>query len=58
MDHRLSSGEGHESDIVFYRDGECIYNVQCTPLLDAVDKRLGGLVVIVKTLPDWTRKYD
>jgi len=44
-DRSLSTGEGHESDIVFYKDGERIYNVHCTPLLDPLKKRLGGLVV-------------
>ena len=43
---RLSTGGSVESDILHYNDGERIFNVQCTPLLDALQKRIGGLVVI------------
>ena len=46
MDRSLSSGESLESDIVYHQKGEQIFNVHCTPLLDAVQKRMGGLVVI------------
>ena len=46
MDCSLSSGESLESDIVYHQKGEQIFNVHCTPLLDAVQKRMGGLVVI------------
>jgi two-component system, OmpR family, phosphate regulon sensor histidine kinase PhoR len=46
MDRSLSTGESVESDILHYNDGERIFNVQCTPLLDALKKRIGGLVVI------------
>ena len=46
MDRSLSSGESVESDILYHHDGERIFNVQCTPLLDVLQKRMGGLVVI------------
>ncbi|MEE4111312.1 MAG: ATP-binding protein [Desulfobacteraceae bacterium] len=46
MDHSLSTGESVESDILYYNEGERIFNVQCIPLLDSQQKRIGGLVVI------------
>jgi two-component system phosphate regulon sensor histidine kinase PhoR len=46
MNHSLSTGESVESDILYHNDGERIFNVQCTPLLDSMQKRMGGLVVI------------
>jgi two-component system phosphate regulon sensor histidine kinase PhoR len=45
LDRSMSTGESVESDILHYNDGERIFNVQCTPLLD-MQKRIGGLVVI------------
>ncbi len=45
LDRGLSTGESVESDILHHNDGERIFNVQCTPLLD-LQKRIGGLVVI------------
>ncbi|BBO87921.1 sensor histidine kinase [Desulfosarcina ovata] len=46
MDQSLGTGESLESDIVHLQNGEQIFNVACTPLMDAVGKRLGGLVVV------------
>ena len=46
LDRSLSKGESVESDIIHYNDGERVFNLQCTPLLDALQKRIGGLVVI------------
>jgi two-component system phosphate regulon sensor histidine kinase PhoR len=46
MDRSLSAGESVESDILYHHDGEHILNVQCTPLLDSHQKRMGGLLVI------------
>ncbi|MFO7714508.1 ATP-binding protein [Desulfosarcina sp.] len=46
MDRSLLNGESVESDIVYHQNGERIFNVHCTPLLDAVQERMGGLVVI------------
>ena len=46
MDRCLSSGEIIESDIVYHQNGERTFNVALTPLVDSVQKRLGGLVVI------------
>jgi len=46
LDRSLMTGESVESDILHYNDGERIFNVQCTPLLDTLKKRIGGLVVI------------
>ena len=42
----LSSGESLESDIVYHQNGERTFNVHCTPLLDTLHKRMGGLLVI------------
>ena len=42
----LASGEGLERDIVYHHGGERIFSVHCTPLVDALQKRLGALVVI------------
>jgi two-component system phosphate regulon sensor histidine kinase PhoR len=46
MTQSLSSGESLESDIVYHHGGERTFNVHCTPLLDTVHKRMGGLLVI------------
>ncbi len=46
MNRILVTGESTESDILHYNGGERIFNVQCTPLLDALETRIGGLVVI------------
>jgi two-component system, OmpR family, phosphate regulon sensor histidine kinase PhoR len=46
MDQSLSTGESLESDIVYHQNGERTFNVHCTPLIDALQKRLGGLVVV------------
>jgi two-component system phosphate regulon sensor histidine kinase PhoR len=46
MDRGLSAGENIESDILFHNDGERILNVQCAPLLDSQQNRIGELVVI------------
>jgi two-component system phosphate regulon sensor histidine kinase PhoR len=46
MDRSLATGESLESDIVYHQKGEQIFNVHCTPLLDALQQRMGGLVVI------------
>jgi two-component system, OmpR family, phosphate regulon sensor histidine kinase PhoR len=42
----LSTGEQLESDIVYYQKAEYILNVHCAPLLDALQRRIGVLVVI------------
>jgi two-component system phosphate regulon sensor histidine kinase PhoR len=42
----LSSGESIESDVVYYQNGERIFNVHCSPLLDPSQERMGGLVVL------------
>jgi two-component system phosphate regulon sensor histidine kinase PhoR len=42
----LSSEESIESDIVYHQNGERIFNVHCAPLMDSVQKPLGGLVVL------------
>ena len=46
MDRSLKNGENSESDIFVHNNGERIFNVQCTPLLDAMEKHMGGLVVV------------
>jgi len=46
MRRSYASDESLESDIVYYQKGGCILNVRCTPLLDALQKRIGGLMVI------------
>ena len=46
MDKCMSSGENLERDIVYHQGGERIFSVHCTPLVDAVHKRIGALVVI------------
>ena len=46
MDRGLSAGENIESDILYHNNGERILNLQCTPLLDSLQKRIGELVVI------------
>ena len=46
IDRSVSTGESLESDIVYHQNGERTFNVHCTPLLDALQKRLGGLVVL------------
>jgi two-component system, OmpR family, phosphate regulon sensor histidine kinase PhoR len=46
MNQSLSSGESLESDIIYHHNGEHIFNIQCTPLLDTLQKRMGGLLVI------------
>jgi two-component system phosphate regulon sensor histidine kinase PhoR len=46
INRSLSTGESLESDIVYHQNGERTFNVHCTPLLDALQKRLGGLVVL------------
>ena len=46
MTRSLSSGESLESDIVYHHAGERTFNVHCTPLLDTMHKRIGGLLVI------------
>ena len=46
INRSLSTGESIEADIVYHQNGERTFNVQCTPLLDALQKRLGGLVVL------------
>jgi two-component system phosphate regulon sensor histidine kinase PhoR len=62
IDRSLSTGEGLESDIVDHQRGERIFNVHCTPLLDASQKRIGGLVVIsdvtqLRRLEDMRRDF-
>ena len=42
----LSTGESLESDIVYHQNEERTFSVHFTPLLDAMQKRMGGLVVI------------
>ena len=46
MNQCMSSGENLERDIVYHQGGERIFSVHCTPLVDAVHKRIGALVVI------------
>ncbi len=46
MNQSLSSGESLESDIAYHQNGERTFNVHCTPLLDTMQKRMGGLLVI------------
>jgi two-component system phosphate regulon sensor histidine kinase PhoR len=46
MNQCMSSGESLERDIVYHQGGERIFSVHCTPLVDAVHKRIGALVVI------------
>ena len=46
MNHCLSSGENLETDIFYHQGGERTFSVHCTPLVDALQKRLGALVVI------------
>ena len=46
MDRCLATGESLESDIVHHQKGEQIFSVHCAPLLDAMQQRMGGLVVI------------
>jgi two-component system, OmpR family, phosphate regulon sensor histidine kinase PhoR len=46
INRSLSTGESHESDIVYHQKAEHIFNIHCTPLLDPLQKRIGGLVVI------------
>ncbi len=46
MNRSLDAGESVEADIIYHHDGERILNVQCTPLLDSLQARMGGLVVI------------
>jgi two-component system phosphate regulon sensor histidine kinase PhoR len=46
MNRSLDTGESVEADILYHNDGERIFNVQCTPLVDALQARMGGLVVI------------
>jgi two-component system phosphate regulon sensor histidine kinase PhoR len=46
MNRSLDAGESVEADILYHQDGERILNVQCTPLLDSLQARMGGLVVI------------
>ena len=46
MDRCLTGGEIIESDINYHQNGERVFNVVLNPLVDSVQKRLGGLVVI------------
>ena len=46
VNQSLSSGERLESDILYHHNGERTFNIQCTPLLDSLQKRMGGLLVI------------
>jgi two-component system phosphate regulon sensor histidine kinase PhoR len=47
MDRSMSTGESIESDIFYHQnDRERTFNVQCTPLVDVTQKRMGSLVVI------------
>ena len=47
MDRSLTNGESIESDILYHRNGrESTFNVHCTPLVDELNARMGGLVVI------------
>ena len=46
MRRSYASDESLESDIVYYQKGGCVLNVRCTPLMDALQKRIGGLMVI------------
>jgi len=47
MDRSLTNGESIESDILYHQNGrESTFNVHCTPLVDELHARMGGLVVI------------
>ncbi|MBC2713616.1 MAG: PAS domain-containing protein [Desulfosarcina sp.] len=46
IERSLSTGESLESDIIYHQNGEHTFNIHCTPLLDTLKKRMGGLVVI------------
>jgi two-component system phosphate regulon sensor histidine kinase PhoR len=46
VDRSLSTGESLEADIVYHQNGEHILNVRCTPLMNSIEERIGGLVVI------------
>ncbi|BBO68440.1 PAS domain-containing sensor histidine kinase [Desulfosarcina alkanivorans] len=46
LNRSLNTGESVESDILYHHDGERIFNVQCTPLMDSQKQRMGGLLVI------------
>jgi two-component system phosphate regulon sensor histidine kinase PhoR len=46
INRSMSTGESLESDIVYHQNGERTFNVHCTPLLDATQDRIGGLVVL------------
>jgi two-component system, OmpR family, phosphate regulon sensor histidine kinase PhoR len=47
MDRSLTNGESIESDILYYQNGrESTFSVHCTPLVDEMQARMGGLVVI------------
>ena len=46
MTQSLSSGENLESDIVYHHGEERTLNIHCTPLLDTMHRRMGGLLVI------------
>ncbi len=45
LNRSLATGESIESDIVFHKQGERIFNIHCTALYHPVRKRMGGLVV-------------
>lgn len=42
----LAGGVYKEGDVVLHQHGEQILNIQCTPLLNAADQRIGTLVVL------------
>jgi two-component system, OmpR family, phosphate regulon sensor histidine kinase PhoR len=46
INQSLASGENLEADIFYHQGGERTFSVHCTPLVDALQKRLGALVVI------------
>jgi len=47
MDRSLTNRESIESDILYHHNGrESTFSVHCTPLVDEMQKRMGGLVVI------------
>lgn len=46
IDQCLASGENLGADIFYHQGGERTFSVHCTPLVDALQKRLGALVVI------------
>jgi len=47
MDRSLTNRESIESDILYYQNGrESTFSVHCTPLVDEMQTRMGGLVVI------------